>query len=118
MSGAETVGASFTAWKLVATAMFVLLNGFFVAAEFSLVRVRISEIETLAISDDDTIAGFLVARLGRIPRRSEIFEIGEYKVTVLAALRRRLVRLRFEKIQPEKTDPPPPAVEGSGRTTT
>jgi len=36
------------AWRLGATLFFVLLNGFFVAAEFALVKVRESRIEQLA----------------------------------------------------------------------
>jgi CBS domain containing-hemolysin-like protein len=36
------------AWRLGATLFFVLLNGFFVAAEFALVKVRSSRIEELA----------------------------------------------------------------------
>jgi CBS domain containing-hemolysin-like protein len=35
-------------WKLLITAIFVILNGFFVAAEFALVKVRPSRIQTLA----------------------------------------------------------------------
>lgn len=36
------------AWRLGATLFFVLLNGFFVAAEFALVKVRASRIQALA----------------------------------------------------------------------
>jgi CBS domain containing-hemolysin-like protein len=36
------------AWRLLATAFFVLLNGFFVAAEFALVKVRASRLDLLA----------------------------------------------------------------------
>jgi CBS domain containing-hemolysin-like protein len=36
------------AWRLGATLFFVVLNGFFVAAEFALVKVRAARIETLA----------------------------------------------------------------------
>ena len=35
-------------WKLVITAFFVALNGFFVAAEFALVKVRVSRLDALA----------------------------------------------------------------------
>ena len=35
-------------FKLGATLFFVLLNGFFVAAEFALVKVRVSRIRTMA----------------------------------------------------------------------
>ncbi len=39
-------------WKLVVTAAFVILNGFFVAAEFALVKVRPMRIQTLADAGD------------------------------------------------------------------
>ena len=42
------IGAGGIAWRLSATLFFVLLNGFFVAAEFALVKVRASRIATLA----------------------------------------------------------------------
>jgi CBS domain containing-hemolysin-like protein len=39
-------------WKLVVTAVVVILNGFFVAAEFALVKVRPMRIQTLADAGD------------------------------------------------------------------
>ncbi|NNE20632.1 MAG: DUF21 domain-containing protein, partial [Myxococcales bacterium] len=36
------------AWRLGATVFFVLLNGFFVATEFALVKVRATRIDNLA----------------------------------------------------------------------
>jgi CBS domain containing-hemolysin-like protein len=39
-------------WKLLITAIFVILNGFFVAAEFALVKVRPSRIQALADTGD------------------------------------------------------------------
>ncbi len=42
------IGASGIAWRLGATLFFVLLNGFFVASEFALVKVRASRIDVLA----------------------------------------------------------------------
>jgi len=45
---AHEIGASGIAWRLGATLFFVLLNGFFVAAEFALVKVRASRIDALA----------------------------------------------------------------------
>jgi len=51
LSGSETdhggVDAWGVAWRLGATLFFVVLNGFFVAAEFALVKVRGSRVETL-----------------------------------------------------------------------
>ncbi len=43
-----SIDALGVAWRLGATIFFVLLNGFFVAAEFSLVKVRASRIEAMA----------------------------------------------------------------------
>ena len=49
MDGTEHALDGFgVAWRLGATLFFVLLNGFFVAAEFALVKVRAARIETLA----------------------------------------------------------------------
>ena len=51
--------------------------------------------------DVDTIGGHVTARLGRLPRRGDRVEVGPYRATVLEALRRRVSRLRLERIEPE-----------------
>jgi len=48
MEHAETVAASTMAIRLTVTFLFVLLNGFFVAAEFALVKVRGSRLQAQA----------------------------------------------------------------------
>jgi CBS domain containing-hemolysin-like protein len=55
------------AWRLGATLFFVLLNGFFVAAEFALVKVRTARIEALARdgSRSARLAQHIVAHLDR-----------------------------------------------------
>jgi CBS domain containing-hemolysin-like protein len=45
--GHEALDVAGVAWRLGATLFFVLLNGFFVAAEFALVKLRGSRIKTL-----------------------------------------------------------------------
>lgn len=45
--GHEALDAVGVAWRLGATLFFVLLNGFFVAAEFALVKIRGSRVDTL-----------------------------------------------------------------------
>lgn len=52
-------------WRLAATLFFVLLNGFFVAAEFAFVKVRGSRVETLA-SKGSGRAKMAQAILGRL----------------------------------------------------
>ena len=47
MPDLETLDAIGVAWRLGATLFFVFLNGFFVAAEFSLVKVRGARVEAL-----------------------------------------------------------------------
>src|SRR5690554_6352426 len=45
MTAAESLSDEISVWKLVLTLFLVLLNGFFVAAEFAIVKVRASQIE-------------------------------------------------------------------------
>lgn len=49
----------------------------------------------------DTIGGHVTARLGRLPRRGDSVEVGPYRATVLDVARRRVQRLRLERIEPE-----------------
>jgi CBS domain containing-hemolysin-like protein len=48
----------------------------------------------------DTIGGHVTARLGRLPRRGDGVEVGPYRATVLDVARRRVQRLRLERIAP------------------
>lgn len=48
MEGGHSLDLAGVAWRLGATMFFVLLNGFFVGAEFGLVKVRRSRVATLA----------------------------------------------------------------------
>ena len=52
-------------WKLLATALFVFLNGFFVAAEFALVKVRPGPLERRAAGGDRKarIIGLMLGKL-------------------------------------------------------
>ncbi|MFT5735110.1 MAG: CBS domain containing-hemolysin-like protein [Planctomycetota bacterium] len=53
-SGHASIDAAGIAWRLGATVFFVLLNGFFVAAEFALVKVREPRMAKLAREGDRT----------------------------------------------------------------
>ena len=49
----------------------------------------------------DTIGGHVTARLGRLPRRGDSVEVGPYRATVMEVARRRVQRLRLERLAPE-----------------
>src|SRR5262245_60860648 len=63
------------AWRLAATLFFVLLNGFFVAAEFSLVKVRAGRIATL-VSEGSHRARALQHVLGHLDRYLSACQLG------------------------------------------
>src|SRR5262249_35326557 len=52
--------------------------------------------------ESDTIGGYVVAGIGRLPRKGDRLEVGEWAVTVESVLRRRIERLRFEPIEKEE----------------
>jgi CBS domain containing-hemolysin-like protein len=49
----------------------------------------------------DTIGGHVTARLGRLPRRGDRAPVGPYRAIVLEVSRRRVQRLRLERVAPE-----------------
>ena len=54
--------------------------------------------------DYDTIGGFIISQLGRIPRSGESIIYGQVRITVLESTRRRIERVRLERLaepQPE-----------------
>lgn len=48
--------------------------------------------------DEDTIGGHVTARLGRLPRRGDQVRVGPFRARVLDASRRRVQRLRLERV--------------------
>ena len=49
----------------------------------------------------DTIGGYVIAKLGRMPRKGDVVRIGPFDVTVSSVTRRRIERLRFATAQGE-----------------
>ena len=49
----------------------------------------------------DTIGGHVTARLGRLPRRGDGVAVGPYRATVMEVARRRIQRLRLERLAPD-----------------
>jgi putative hemolysin len=54
----------------------------------------------------ETVGGFLLSHVGRVPTAGETFEIAGLHVEVLEAERRRITRVRIRKVQPEPAEQP------------
>jgi len=52
--------------------------------------------------ESDTIGGYVVARIGRLPRKGDRVEIGDWVATAESVLRRRIERLRFDPVEKEE----------------
>jgi CBS domain containing-hemolysin-like protein len=52
--------------------------------------------------ESDTIGGYVVARIGRLPRKGDRLQVGDWMVNVTAVGRRRIERLRFEPLEKEE----------------
>ncbi len=76
----------------------------------SLARVHVDEInQRLSLDldeegDFDTIGGFVFSELGRIPTVGESVTCGNVRITVLEVTRRRIERVRIERLDPEQGD--------------
>jgi len=65
------------------------------------------ELDSQEDENEDTIGGHVTARLGRLPKRGDEILVGPYRATVLQVERRRVQRIRFERL-PEGEGPPSP----------
>ena len=54
--------------------------------------------------DYETIGGYVLARLGYIPKAGETLEQGNLRITVLEADERRIARVRLDLAVPTKND--------------
>ncbi|PYR59218.1 MAG: hypothetical protein DMF85_08490 [Acidobacteria bacterium] len=52
----------------------------------------------------ETVGGYVLTRLGRVPAVGETFEVDGLQVEVLEADRRRIHKVRFRRAQPETVD--------------
>ncbi len=70
-------------------------------------------IEAAEGDDEDTIGGYIVSHLKRLPRRGDELTIERYKVTVTQVERRMARRLRFEELE-DPTDEGKPQIVTNG----
>ncbi len=79
-------------------------------------NVRDLEVQHNIVVPEDpsysTIAGFVLARLGVIPRGGESFDEGGYRYTVMDMDRRRVSRVKIKRLQPAAEIPPGAAPGG------
>jgi CBS domain containing-hemolysin-like protein len=73
-------------------------------------RVRIADLNselglTLPVGEDyETVGGFVLSRLGFIPKAGEVLQQDNLRLTVLDAEERRITRLRIDLAPPKKKD--------------
>jgi putative hemolysin len=68
----------------------------------------------IALPDDPayaTVGGFVLSQLGFIPRGGESFEYGDYRFTVLEMDRRRVARVKIQRLKPPAAPSPLPSAE-------
>ena len=53
------------------------------------------------MEDVETVAGYLVEKIGRIPGEGESFNLGEYRFLVISADRKKVDKIKIEKIESE-----------------
>lgn len=73
-------------------------------------RVRLEELARilgidLEMPEVRTVGGFILARLGRIPRRGERFRLGALDVEILAARQQKVEKVRLRKVEEEPDKP-------------
>lgn len=72
---------------------------------------KVRDLETqynIALPDDssyETVGGFVLSRLGFIPRGGESFDAGGYNFTVMQMARRRVSRVKIKPLGPEQSSP-------------
>ena len=114
MHETQPIEAWAVAWRLAVTLLFVLLNGFFVAAEFALVKVRPTRIEARAADGSASAVAvqhvlgrldlYVVSMLRRVPRAGDEVRVGPYVATVLEVRQHRASRLRLKEQPAERED--------------
>lgn len=55
-------------------------------------------------TEEDTVAGFVVSRFGRIPKVGDQLEVPPYRIRVLAMVKRRVSRVSFELLDPKEEE--------------
>jgi putative hemolysin len=77
--------------------------------------INVRELETqynIVLPDDsfyETVGGFVLNRLGFIPRGGESFESDGWRFTVMEMDRRRVSRVKIKSLRPAEPQPPAPA---------
>ena len=86
MNTPPSIDTATIVWRLVVTIFFVLLNGFFVAAEFALVKVRPTRIRALAERLAAVMAAVVEVGFERMDRRLARFLLEAPRATAHGAV--------------------------------
>jgi CBS domain containing-hemolysin-like protein len=56
----------------------------------------------------ETVAGFMLATLGSVPRGGEVVQVGDYRLTVVDVEKNRINKVKVEKVNAPVVAVPPP----------
>ena len=84
---------------------------FWVSGRLSIDDLSEATRHNFASDDVSTVGGLVYARLGRVPRSGETFVLDGFRVVVERVVRRRIVRVYFERLPVPRVSGPKAAVE-------
>jgi CBS domain containing-hemolysin-like protein len=84
---------------------------FWVSGRLSIDDLSEATRHNFASDDVTTVGGLVYARLGRVPRSGETFVLDGFRVVVERVVRRRIVRVYFERLPVARVSGPKAAVE-------
>lgn len=116
--------------KLASVPLLVLFNGFFVAAEFALVKIRDTQLETLRVrklaeltgqplketADASTVSGLVIQQLGRFPRLGDVLALDGSELRVKEIARTRVVRMTLRRQTAQSSGPKSAETDAQSKT--
>lgn len=103
----EVVGEIFDEYEAPESAEIVRVNDLEIVALGKTPILRVNEQLGLSLPHDedyDTIAGYVLAQLGRIPQVGESCDFGPLHIEILAGNPRKIEKLRITKVEPVHTE--------------
>jgi CBS domain containing-hemolysin-like protein len=116
--------------KLASVPLLVLFNRLFVAAEFALVKIRDSQLETLRVrklaeltgqplketADASTVAGLVIQQLGRFPWLGDVLALDGSELRAEEIAGTRVVRMTLRRQTAQSSGPKSAETDAQSKT--